>query len=319
MSNIKIKSPEEAELKKALEKRTDAEAKRILRFLNMPDLSRAGGSPLKEIVERASKVKSLKGFDVIQIPEIVPTNILFDLFNMPPGHPARSKSDTYYIDEGHVLRTHDTVFWYYYLNHPEIKKRIERKETLGAICYGKDYRKDEIDRTHMNVFHQFGGWLIAPDDLPAGKAGKKTIVPEDLKRALTEVATSIFGNINFRFYDHNFPYTDPSYEMEAEIDGKWSEMVGSGMVRKSVLAELGLTGYHGWAFGVGIERLAMASTELPDIRLLWSEDPRVKSQLKLGQKFREGSKYPAIVRDISFVVPESFVPNNYFDLIRDIG
>jgi len=319
MSYIEISSAEEEAIKRKLESRTDPEAARILRYLAMPDLSRTPGSPLKEVVDRASAVPSLQGFDNIKIPEIVPTHILFDLFNMPPGHPARSPSDTYYVDEKHVLRTHDTVFWYYYLNHPEIKKRIERKETLGAICYGKVYRKDEIDRTHMNVFHQFGGWLIAPDDLPAGKAGKKTIVPEDLKRALTEVATSIFGNINFRFYDHNFPYTDPSYEMEAEIDGKWSEMVGSGMVRKSVLAELGLTGYHGWAFGFGIERLAMASTELPDIRLLWSEDPRVKSQLKLGQKFREVSKYPAIVRDISFVVGADFVPNDYFDFVREIA
>ena len=319
MSYIEISSAEEEAIKRKLESRTDPEAARILRYLAMPDLSRTPGSPLKEVVDRASAVPSLQGFDNIKIPEIVPTHILFDLFNMPPGHPARSPSDTYYVDEKHVLRTHDTVFWYYYLNHPEIKKKIERKETLGAICYGKVYRKDEIDRTHMNVFHQFGGWLIAPDDLPAGKAGKKTIVPEDLKRALTEVATSIFGNINFRFYDHNFPYTDPSYEMEAEIDGKWSEMVGSGMVRKSVLAELGLTGYHGWAFGFGIERLAMASTELPDIRLLWSEDPRVKSQLKLGQKFREVSKYPAIVRDISFVVGADFVPNDYFDFVREIA
>ena len=299
-------------MKKALEAREDAEARRILHFLNMPDLSRTEGSPLKEIVERASKVKSLEEFDIIQIPEIIPTNILFDLFNMPPGHPARSKSDTYYIGDGYVLRTHDTVFWYYYLNHPEIKKRIENKETLGVICYGKVYRKDEIDRSHMNVFHQFGGLYIGPDD-------KKNITPEDLKNALSEVARSIFGNINFRFYDHNFPYTDPSFEMEAEIGGEWIEMLGSGMARKSVLANFGLTGYHGWAFGFGLERLAMASMSLPDIRLLWSEDPRIKKQLKLGNKYIPVSKYPPITRDISFVVSKDFIPNNYFDLIRDLG
>ncbi|KKT29212.1 hypothetical protein A3G55_02625 [Candidatus Giovannonibacteria bacterium RIFCSPLOWO2_12_FULL_44_25] len=312
MSKIKIESKEEAGIKKALEKRNDPEAKRLLRFLNMPDLSRAEGSPLKEIVERASKVKSLEGFDVIQIPEIIPTNILFDLFNMPPGHPARSKSDTYYIGDDYVLRTHDTVFWYYYLNHLEIKKRIENKETLGVICYGKVYRKDEIDRSHMNVFHQFGGLYIGHDD-------KKTITPDDLKNALSEVARSIFGDVNFRFYDHNFPYTDPSFEMEAEINGQWIEMLGSGMARKSVLANFGLIGYHGWAFGFGLERLAMASMSLPDIRLLWSEDQRIKRQLKLGQKYVPVSKYPPITRDISFVVASDFVPNNYFDLIRDLG
>jgi phenylalanyl-tRNA synthetase alpha chain len=312
MQTIIINTDEENRLKKELENKTDADSMRIKRFLSLPDLSRTTGNPLKEIIDRASKVKSLEGFDVIEIPEIISTNILFDLFNMPPGHPARSKSDTYYIDEEHVLRTHDTVFWYYYLNHPEIKKRIENKETLGVLCYGKVYRKDEIDRRHMNVFHQFGGLYIGPDD-------RITITPDDLKNALSEIAKSIFGDVNFRFYEHNFPYTDPSFEMEAEIKGQWMEMLGSGMARKSVLANFGLTGYHGWAYGFGLERLAIASMDLPDIRLLWSKDARVTKQLKLGQKFVEVSKFPPITRDISFVVNNDFVPNNYFDLIRDIG
>src|SRR3989338_7110735 len=309
---IVIKSEEEERLKKELETRTDVEAQRIKRYLGMADLSRTEGSPVKEVVDRASQVPSLQGFDVIEIPEIISTHILFDLFNMPAGHPARGKSDTYYVDEEHVLRTHDTVFWYYYLNHPDIKERIARKETLGVMCYGKVYRKDEIDHSHMNVFHQFGGLYIGPDD-------KATITPDDLKNALSEVAESIFGKINYRFYEHNFPYTDPSFEMEAEINGNWIEMVGSGMARKTVLANFGLTGYHGWAFGFGLDRLAMASMNLPDIRLLWSEDERVRKQLVLGTKFQEVSKFPPITRDISFVVSKDFVPNDYFDLIRDLG
>lgn len=308
--NYDIKLPEEKELLKKLEGRTDTEAIRMRKYLAMADLSRTPSSPLSEIVARAKAVPSLAGFDDIKIPEIVPTDILFDLFNMGPEHPARSKSDTYYLDDRYVLRTHDTVFWYYYLNHSDIKKRIENKEKLSAVCYGKVYRKDEIDRRHMNVFHQFGGWLIAPDD-------KETITPEDLKQTLTEIATEIFGNINFRFYDHNFPYTDPSFEMEAEIGGQWIEMLGCGMVRKSVLKDLGLEGYHGWAFGFGLERLAIASMELPDIRLLWSNDERVVKQLKLGTKFVEVSKFPPVVRDISFIVPKTFVPNDYFDVARE--
>ena len=310
---IKIDSDEEKALKVALESRHDSEAERIKRYLSMPDLSRTPGSPLSEVVRRASSVKSLEGFDVIEVPEIVPTNILFDLFNMPPEHPARSKSDTYYANEDSVLRTYDTVFWYYYLNHPEIKKRIEDKKTLGALCYGKVYRKDEIDNRHMNVFHQFGGLYLAPDD-------KKTITPDDLKNALSEIARAVFGNeVEFRFYDHNFPYTDPSFEMEALINGVWIEMLGCGMARKSVLENMGLTGYHGWAFGFGLERLAIASMDLPDIRLLWSEDERVKSQLKLGQKYQEVSKFPPVLRDISFIVSKDFIPNDYFDLIREVG
>ncbi|MEK7642607.1 MAG: hypothetical protein AAB392_02305 [Patescibacteria group bacterium] len=313
MAEFIIPTDKEKELIKSLEEKQDTESLRIKRYLSMPDLSRTEGSPLKEIVDRASKTKSLEGFDVIKIPEIVPTDILFDLFNMPEGHPARGKSDTYYVDSQNVLRTHDTVFWYYYLNHPDIKKRIENKETLGCLCYGKVYRKDEIDARHMNVFHQFGGLLIAPDF-------EQTITPDDLKTALTDVAVSIFGkDTEFRFYDHNFPYTDPSFEMEAFINGEWVEMLGSGMARKSVLSNLGLENYHGWAFGFGLERLAIASMSLPDIRLLWSKDERVLKQLHLGQKYKEVSKYPSIIRDISFISNKDFSPNDFFDLIREVA
>ena len=107
--------------------------------------------------------------------------------------------------------------------------------------------------------------------------------------------------------------------MEAEINGQWVEMLGSGLPRKSVLENFGLTGYNGWAFGFGLERLAILNMSLPDIRLLWSEDERVKKQLKLGQKFQEVSKFPPITRDISFIVSNSFVVNDYFDLIRELG
>ena len=309
----KISLDDENRLKKTLDARNDVEARRMKRYLSMPDLARTVGSPIKEIVDRTAKVKSLEGLDIIKIPEIISTDVLFDLFNMPEGHPARSRSDTYYVDDKHVLRTHDTVFWYYYLNLPEIKEKIAKGESIGAICFGKVYRKDEIDNSHMNVFHQMGGLYLTSNN-------KKTTTSDDLKNVLSDVAKSIFGSdVNFRFYEHTFPYTDPSYEMEAEINGKWVEMVGSGLPRKTVLSNFGLTGYNGWAFGFGMERLAMASMDLPDIRLLWSKDPRVIKQLKLGDKFVEVSKYPPIMRDISFVVKNDFTPNNYFDLVRDIG
>ena len=310
---IEIDSQEEQEIRKLLEKRDDPEAKRLLRFLNMPDLSRTKESPLAAIIERVKQIPSLKGFDDIKIPNIVSTHVLFDLFNMPPEHPARSKSDSYYVNDEHVLITHDTVMWYFYLNHPTIKEKIETSEDLKVLCHAKVYRKDEIDRKHMNVFHQFGGLYLVPDD-------KKTLTIADLKNVLTQIVQTIFGkDIKFRFNKDDFPYTDPSLEMEIEINGQWIEMLGCGMARKSVLANFGLSGYHGWAFGFGLERMAIVSMQLPDIRLLWSEDERVKKQLKLGQKFIPVSKYPPITRDISFVVDKNFIPNNYFDLIRDIG
>ncbi len=319
MSNKKISGhtvysvplEEQNKILKVLDKRDDIEARRMKGYLAMPDLSRTEGSPIKEVVDRTLTVKSLENLDIIEIPEIISIDILFDLFNMPEGHPARSKSDTYYVDDTHVLRTHDTVFWYYYLNLPEIKEKIARKESIGAICYGKVYRKDEIDSRHMNVFHQIGALYLAPDE-------KQTVLPEDLKSVLSDVGENGF-RLKVRFLDDVFPYTDPSMQMEAEVNGQWVELVGSGQPKKSVLKNFGLEGYNGWAFGFGMERLAIASMELPDIRLLWSNDPRVTKQLKLGQKFVEVSKYPPITRDISFIVNSSFVPNNYFDLIREIG
>ena len=310
---IKIESAEEVELKNKLAERHDPEAERIKRYLAMPDLSRTDGSPLFEIVERVKKVAILEKFDSIEIPEIIATNILFDLFDFPSDHPARSKSDTYYVDEKNVLRTHDTVMWYYYLNMPEVKKKIENQESLGVLCYGKVYRKDEIDRKHMNVFHQIGGLYLQADT--------KGIVPVDeLKNVLDKVVRGVLGeDTKYRFLEDTFPYTDPSIQVEVDLNGQWVEILGGGMPKKSVLKKMGLEGYNGWAFGFGFERLAIISMELPDIRLLWSDDPRVKKQLKLGNKFKEVSKYPTIVRDISFVVASDFVPNNYFDLIRDLA
>ena len=319
--DIHIDRAEEEKLRKKLDSRTDLEAARIRRYLEMPDLSRTSGSPLAEIVARVKATPALAGFDVIDIPEIVPVPILFDLFDFPVDHPARSKSDTYYVDDTNVLRTHDTVFWHYYLHHPVIQERIARGESMGALCYGKVYRKDEIDSRHMNTFHQLGGWYIAPVSEP--------IEPQDLKNALGDIVHAVFGpQMRFRINDDTFPYTDPSFEVEVNVKGtaaegpakgEWLEVLGSGMPKASVLSKMGVEGYHGWAFGFGIERLAIISMALPDIRLLWSADERIRKQLVLGHAYKEVSKYPPAIRDISFIVPKTFVPNDYFDLVRDVG
>lgn len=285
----------------------------MLRFLALPDLSRTPGSPLYEIVKKAREIPVLNGFDNIIIPEIVPVDVSFDLFNFPPDHPARSSSDTYFADKNNILRTHDTVMWYYYTQLPEIKERIARKEKFGVVCYGKVYRKDEIDRKHMNIFHQFGGWYLTP-------ASTAPLTIDDLKNALSDIVRGLFGeDAKFRFLDDDFPYTDPSLQVEVDVNGQWIEILGGGMTKQSVFEKFGVTGYNAWAFGFGLERLAIISMELPDIRLLWSNDPRVTRQLKLGNKYKEVSKFPSVTRDISFVVPKGFEPNNYFDLIRDVG
>ena len=312
---IEIKSEEEKEIIKSLEKRSDFESKRLLRFLKMPDLSRDESSPLFELARRIKKIGRFSDFDDVKSPDILPADISFDLFNFPADHPARRPTDTYFVDDDHILRTHTTIMWYYWLNQPGVKEKIKNKESIGALSHGKVYRKDEIDRSHMNVFHQMDGWYLTPK-------AKKIITINDLKDVLTEIAKTIFGkNIKYRFNKDEFPYTDPSLEMEIEVNGRWVEVLGAGVVREIVLKNLGVNPdeYNGWAFGFGLERLAITSMDLPDIRLFWSEDERIKRQLKLGQKFVLVSKYPAITRDISFVVKNDFVPNNYFDLIRDLG
>ena len=305
----------EKKLIKALQKRHDPEAERLKRFLAMPDLTRTPNSPLSELAKRIVNLPRFSEYKNLNVPEIIRHDISFDLFNFPPDHPARKPTDTYFVDKNHVLRTHTTVMWYYHLNLPDVKKKIKKGESVGALSHGKVYRKDEIDRQHMNVFHQMDGWYLC-------RRKEQAITIEDLKEVLVEIAQTIFGkNIKYRFNIDDFPYTDPSIEMEVKVYKRWIEVLGAGVVRKKVLKNLGVDPekYNGWAFGFGLERLALISMDLPDIRLLWSEDERVKKQLKLGNEYREVSKFPSITRDVSFIVNKNFVPNDYFDLIRDLG
>src|SRR3989344_3366234 len=325
MSNqeIIITSPEEERLRAELEKRTDAEALRMKRFLNMPDLSRTEGNPIAEIAKRIVAISDFEKFDILKVPEIVSAKESFDPFNFPPDHPARSHSDTYYVNDDYILRTHTTVMWAYHLALQQVKEKMAKGESVGALCYGKVYRKDEIDRRHMNVFHQIDGWFLVR------KEEKQIGIPE-LQDVLVKIAQAIYGkDVEYRFNEDKFPYTDPSLEMEIKVgdpstpsgQGRWVEVLGSVVVHSKVLENFGVNSkeWNGWAFGFGLERLAILSMDLPDIRLLWSEDERVKHQLKLGHKYEEVSKYPPIIRDISFIAPNTFISNNYFDLIRDLG
>lgn len=314
---IQIQNDEETLLRDELETRNDFEALRIRRYLAMPDLSRTPDSPLYELVRRIRAIPDFKNYDVINVPEIMGTDIVFDLFDFPKDHPARSKSDSYFIDDTHLLRTHTTVMWYYWLREKSVREKIATGTAVGALSYGKVYRKDEIDRKHMNVFHQIDGWYLVPKK-------EKIITIDDLKKVLSDIAIASFGpDVKYRFNPDTFPYTDPSLEMEVDKDGNgtWVEVLGAGVVKGSVLDNLGVDSsvWNGWAFGFGLERLAIISMELPDIRLLWSDDERVKKQLKLGAKFKEVSKYPPIVRDISFIVARGFIPNDYFDLVREVA
>jgi len=293
---------------------SDTNSIRIHKLLSFPDLSRIKNSPIKFIVDRILAMSEFKDFDVIETPEIVPADISFDFFDFAPDHPARKSTDTYFVDDKNVLRTHTTVMWYYYLHDEKIKERIKKNEAVGSLCFGKVYRKDEIDRSHFPVFHQIDGWYLCPRE-------QKIITAEDLKNILIKIAQAIFGqDVKYRFNEDIFPYTHPSLEMEIERDGKWLEVLGSGVVKGSVLEKLGVDSsqYNGWAFGFGIERLAMAKMNIPDIRIFWSTDKRITSQFKnLDSQYKEVSKFPMTSRDISFVIDKNISLNNYYEIVRD--
>ncbi len=313
---IIINDPEEAVLIKDLAGRTDTKAARIKRLLQLPDLTKQENSPVKILVDRIISLPRFADFDLVDFPKIVTVAQNFDLLNTPPDHPSRRESDTYYLDESHVLRTQTTDMWSFYLQDAEILKKLASEGAVGALARGIVFRKDEIDRKHFPAFHQIDGLYIC-------KKEQQTITQKDLENIEEDIVKSIFGqDIEFRFLVDSFPFTDPSVQIEIRFNDDWMEIVGSGLVHQQVLKNLGLDPevYNGWAFGFGLERLAMIKMGITDIRILWSDDPRITGQFKdIASKFKEVSKYPSTVRDISFIIDKSINLNNYYEIVRDFS
>ncbi|MBD3282633.1 MAG: hypothetical protein GF387_03465 [Candidatus Portnoybacteria bacterium] len=297
-------------------KKKDTNSKRIKRLLNLPDLSRKEKSPIKFIVDAILSIERFKDFDIIEIPEVVSVKNNFDLLNTPINHPSRKKTDTYYLNEKYVLRTHTTTMWPFYIKHPKVQEKIKNNEELKALCYGKVYRKDEIDRNHFPAFHQIDGLYIC-------KKEKKIIKVENLKEVLIDIAKKIYGNsVKYKVLKDSFPFTDPSIQVEIKRDEDWLEILGAGIVHKEVLKKLNLDPsiYNGWAFGFGLERLAMIKMNVPDIRVFWSNDERITRQFKdINSKYEEVSKFPMTSRDISFIVDQDTELNSYYEIVRDYG
>ena len=141
MSEYVIPRDEEKKILDTLAKRQDADAARMRRYLAMPDLSRTPQSPIKELVDKITSVPDFKSFDTVDVPEIVPMDIAFDLFDFAHDHPARSPSDTYFADDTHLLRPHTTVMWYYYLTSGPIKRDWPLTKTSGCFLSARSTAK----------------------------------------------------------------------------------------------------------------------------------------------------------------------------------
>ncbi len=312
---IVIKDKKEEVLIKELDKRSDIKAERIKRLLKLPDLTKKDNSPVKILFDQILKLPRFKDFDIVDFPKIITTEQCFDLLNTPKDHPSRRETDTYYLDETHILRTQMTAFWSFYLKDKEVLRRLEKEGEIKGLAPGIVFRKDEIDRHHFPAFHQIDGILVC-------KKSKKIITQDDLKEVQADLAKGIFGSdIEYKFLDDNFPYTIESLEMDIMFNGEWLEVNGAGLVNPVVLKNFGLDPevYNGWAFGFG-DRLAMVKMEIPDIRVFWSDDKRITSQFKdINSKYKEVSKYPEISRDISFVIDKNVNLNNYYEIVRDFA
>lgn len=302
------------QLQKELGLKNDTQSERLKRLLALPDLSRREESPIKFIVDAVLALPMFEKFDVMQLPEIVSVKDNFDLLNSPQDHPSRKETDTYYVNPEYILRTQTTVMWPFYLRREEVLKELQETGEIGLLAYGKVYRKDEIDRNHFPVFHQVDGLYIC-------KKEKKQLGIPELQEILSAITKAVYGeSIVYRFLEDTFPFTDPSTQIEIQRGENWLEVVGAGVVHTQVLKNLGIDPevYNGWAFGFGLERLAMVKMDIHDIRVFWSEDPRITSQFKdLNSQYQEVSRYPMTYRDISFVVGKDVSLNSYYEIVRD--
>ena len=312
--NIIIEDKKGEDLTKELEARTDIKAERIKRLLKFPDLTKKDNSPVKILVDQIINLPRFADFYLVDFPRVVTVEENFDVLNTPKNHPSRRESDTYYLTEKDILRTQTTTMWPFCLRNKKVIEVLEKDGEFGALSTGIVFRKDEIDRKHYPAFHQIDGLYVCRKD-------KQIIKQRDLELVEEDIVKTLFGkDVKFRFLVDSFPFTDPSVQIEIRFNNDWMEIVGSGLVHQRVLKNFGIDPevYNGWAFGFGIERLAMIKMGIPDIRILWSSDPRITSQFKdKNSKYKEVSKYPETSRDISFIIDKNINLNNYYEIVRD--
>ncbi len=235
---------------------------------------------------------------------VVSTVDCFDALCVPRDHVSRAPSDTYYVDAGRVLRAHMTAH-----DVPLLRRGLKAFVNCGDV-----YRRDTVDRTHYPVFHQVDGLRLLRGDADAGG---------ELRATLEGLARRLFGEVDVRWVDAYFPFTHPSWELEVRWRGEWLELLGCGAVRREVLRNGGVGDeYQGWAFGLGLERVAMVLFDIPDIRLFWSTDDRFLEQFKgrgLEARYKPFSVYPEVCKDVSFWVGDGFHINDVHELAREVA
>lgn len=223
----------------------------------------AGGlHPVSQARQRIEAIFGAAGFAVSQGPEVEDDFHNFTALNIPEDHPARAMHDTFYLPSGKLLRTHTSPV--------QIRAMLAQGAPLRLIAPGRVYRCDS-DMTHTPMFHQVEGLVV---DTNVSFANLKAILHEFVERFFERPAT-------LRFRPSYFPFTEPSAEVDILAEsGRWLEVLGCGMVHPKVLANAGIDAekYTGYAFGMGVERLAMLKYGIDDIRLLFENDLRFLRQ-----------------------------------------
>lgn len=225
-------------------------------------------------LEEVEKIFIGMGYEVVEGPEVEYDYYNFEALNIPANHPAKDEQDTFYINEDILLRTQTSGV--------QVHEMEKGKLPIRMIAPGRVFRADEVDATHSPSFHQIEGLVI-----------DKNITFADLKGTLAEFAKELFGEeTKVKFRPHHFPFTEPSAEMDVSCfkcggsgcrfckgEG-WIEILGCGMVHPKVLqmSNIDPDEYTGFAFGVGLERIALLKYEIDDMRLLYENDIRFLKQ-----------------------------------------
>lgn len=228
--------------------------------------------PLTTLQDRAVRIFRRMGFSLAAGPDIETEWHCFDALNTPPDHPARNEQDTFFLPDGRVMRTHTSTV--------QVRVMESTPPPVRIIAPGAAYRRDEVDATHLAQFTQMEGLYVA-----------ERVTLADLKGTLEFFFTELLGpKTQIRFRPHFFPFTEPSYEIDIRADvlgGKWMELAGCGMVDPAVfqrICEKRMDSVYdpervtGFAFGFGLDRLAMNLTGISDIRMLVENDLRFLKQ-----------------------------------------